>query len=169
MKIRLGFVSNSSSSSFVCWGISIDSIPVTDETWLKEYNKLIENKQKYIEEYESSKISKDTWSTRWYNDAIKLLEKTRDFSTDEIKIDFVKNYYDNDNQNLIDPGDLDMGGNGEGEGIYIGLEPKTFMKKYPEIRFSEVKSFVAKKLNEQFNMNITEKDIQYTEQGWYNG
>jgi hypothetical protein len=169
MKVRLGFVSNSSSSSFVCWGMPIENIPVSNKTWLEEYRKLIEYREKCISEYKSSENPRDTWATHQYNNAIALLEKTKNLHTEEEKINFIKNYFNNDVQEIIHSDDLNIGGNNDGEGIYIGLTPDALCDKYPNIKFGEVKSFVAKKINEFFGTNFIEKDIEYTEQGWYNG
>lgn len=43
------------------------------------------------------------------------------------------------------------------------------VKEYETINFGEVRKFVADKLNTTFGTSFTAVDIQYYEEGWYDG
>jgi hypothetical protein len=168
MKIRKGFVSNSSSSSFVCWGVTIDKIPVSDELLLKQFDDDVDHAKSYIKVNENSE-AKNEWTTRHVDSYKSYLKSAETIKTDEEKIEFIKKNYQDNMDAFIDQGKLNKGGNGEMFSVYVGLTPDKIIEEYPETKFGEVKNLVARKLNQQFGTEFTNDDIQYTEQGWYDG
>lgn len=46
MKVRIGFVSNSSASSFVCFGVPVDSLDISNETYLEIFDKITDDETK---------------------------------------------------------------------------------------------------------------------------
>lgn len=153
MKIRTGFVSNSSSSSFVAWGVYKDDINFSNDYWLDKFNEQLEN-------YESLKNenseSYEKWNKRWHLELLAI-------ESDEDKIDYSKDNLDDD---------YEFGNNinsGGQENDFVGLTVETVEHHYPNLEFGKVRQFVANKLNEVFGTRFTEKDIKYYEEGWYNG
>jgi hypothetical protein len=98
MKIKSDFTTNSSSSSFVCWGVA----------------------------------------------------------TYQISNDF--------NDDAESP--LTVGGS---ERDFIGLTPGTVQNLFPDVKFGDIKEFVAQKLNDAYGTTFTANDITYYEEGWYDG
>ena len=168
MKVRKGFVSNSSSSSFVCWGVTVDKITVSDDLLLRQFKEDANYAKSYITVNEDSK-SKNEWTTCHTDTYKKYLKSIENIVDDKEKIEFIKNKYQDNMDVFIDQGKLNKGGNGEMFSVYVGLTPDTIIKEYPETKFGEVKNLVSEKLNEQFGTEFTSDDIQYTEQGWYDG
>jgi len=103
MKIRKGFVSNSSSSSFVAWGVDED--------------KIAENINADASDIEGEGLFEKSGSN-----------------------------YD-----------------------FLGIELSTLMRTNPGIKLSEIKSFVAKKMNKQYGTSFKKEDIEFYEEGWYDG
>jgi hypothetical protein len=141
MKIRTGFVSNSSSSSFVCWGVPIEKFKMTDKMYLELFGAIEGNNNK-------------------------------DFQSDQEKINYMKKTGYNFNNYLWECiykniGLLNHGGQEYSK--YIGLTPNTIEYNYPNLTFGEIRKFVIDLINQTFETNFTIEDIEYTEQGWYNG
>jgi hypothetical protein len=152
MKIRTGFVSNSSSSSFVAWGISKDEIVLPDSFYLDKFSTQLEY---YNGE---SKLDND-----WYKKYHQYRhEDMLGLKTDKEKVEYAKEHIASELGN----DDFEQGGQ---ENDFLGLTVDWFMKKHPEMTFGEVTTFVAKKLNEEYGTNFDKSDIAYREEGWYNG
>jgi len=153
MKIRKGFVSNSSSSSFVAWGVSKDEITILDEIYLERFNKQLE----YYD-----KQSKDSGDSYYEKYGKQYHEKMLPLKTDVEKVEYAKKHFEIDKSK----NEFEQGGQ---ENYFVGMRIGHILAKHSELRFGEVKEFVAKKLNETYGTNFQEQDIHYIEEGWYNG
>jgi len=151
MKIRKGFVSNSSSSSFVAWGVEADRIKYKEQFYLNIFND----------------------SLKWYETAIgtstdseELITLKSEYEqmcamqTSDEKIDYAENNCD------IEYGKEEIINSGF-EGEYIGIPVSWLTENAPELKFKEVKDFVAGRLNKVYGTSFTEEDIEYFEESWY--
>jgi hypothetical protein len=151
MKIRTGFVSNSSSSSFVAWGVLAEEIKFPDEMYLSLFEK--------HSNYYLSKDKNDPMYNSWYKSKV---DQINSLKTNEEKIEYAKENLDPDYyKNGFEKGGQDSD--------FVGLTVEYFLKEHPEIRFADVYEYTAQELNKAFGSNFTRKDIGYREEGWYNG
>lgn len=145
MKIKSDFVTNSSSTSFVVWGVKLNDITVSDEKYLKKFNEILAEKKK---ESESS-----DWAKGHYKDMLELTEM-------EDKISWVQ-------EELYDWEEI-YGDKFEVGGIYdtkyIGLSPTRLESSFPEVKFGELRKFIADSLNKEFGTKLTAKNIDYIEE-----
>ena len=154
MKIRRGFVSNSSSSSFVAWGVSEEKIISADSLYLVIFNKEL----KY---YNALKKENPEW------DAYRRLAKDKHDKMLSINTDAEKILYAKENLEIDKSlGDFEQGGQ---ENDFVGITISTMLKNHPDIKFGDIKTFVAIHLNESYGTNFTTDDISCREEGWYDG
>lgn len=155
MKIRNGFVSNSSSSSFIAWGVDKKEIPVNDSSYLTLFDKRLSTLNKQKEE-----------NNKWYSYYVKEHEEMLDAQLrgEEAMLEYAKGNLDSNA--FYGLGDFESGGQ---EDDWVAIDISTIIKNHPEWTFGEIKSRVAELMNKTFGTNLSEKDIRFIEEAWYNG
>lgn len=145
MKIRSDFLTNSSSSSFIAYGVSIDRITLSNDFYLMVFNGMA--------------------SKAWKSD---LLEKS-DFMTEDSKINYVKEVIENHGLDYVMYGVNSLVCIGGYEQDCVGISPLVIMRSYPDEPMKNMNKLVAQEINSTFGTNFTESDIDYFEEIWFDG
>lgn len=122
MKIRTDFVTNSSSSSFVCFGIG---------------------SEKFFEDLNIG----DTYSDEDGEDC------EYDGNYDKL-------------ERVLDVKDSPFCYGGPYDYESVGITVNHLERNCPELKFKDIREFVANEFNRVFGLNYTKDDIQYIEEGW---
>jgi len=148
MKKRFGFVSNSSSSSFIAWGVSTSEMSVSDEKYL----------ELFTEHFSWLATNKDR--------SRRQQEKYAEMSLCENEEEMIE-YAKENLSPSFEEGEISQCRHEGSE--YVGIELDTLIRQFPDLKLSEIPAFAAERLNSKFNTNFTEKNIQYIEEAWYDG
>lgn len=155
MKIKTDFVTNSSSSSFVVWGVPLDKITFSSDILLIIFREKLQYARKCVSEGGS-----------WKGHYEAIVSAMSIIETDEEKISWVE-----ENTDFGEKVE-NLAGFSWNDNDYvraIGVSPNIAVKKYSDIPAGKIKDAVAKDLNDKFGTNFSESDIQYFEEGWYDG
>ena len=155
MKIRSGFVSNSSSSTFIAWGVDKKEIPVDDKAYLTLFDNRISTLNKQKEE-------DNKWYHYYVTEHNEMLEAQR--QGEEAMLVYARDNLSS--ESFYNLGDFECGGQ---EGDWVAIDLSTIIKDHPEWTFGEIKTRVADLMNKTFNTNLSEEDIRFIEEAWYNG
>lgn len=157
MKVKSDFVTNSSSSSFVVWGVSLDKIKFSSDALLRVFEEKLEYARKRVSDGDG-----DKWGGYYKETASKMSA----IETDEKKIEWIEEHADFDEKMS---GLVGFSWNDNDYVRAIGVSPNDAVKKYSDVPAGKIKDAVAKDLNEKFGTNFSESDIEYFQEGWYDG
>jgi hypothetical protein len=161
VKIKSDFITNSSSSSFIAWGVSLDKIVLSDEMKLKIFDVALKDAQDGV----NRNIGK---SDPYYANTVKEMLALQ---TDDERIEYVEEMDFEEKMQFLFPAEERVPFSWETseycEGF--GIAPSDMIKSYPEVTFGETKNFVAAKINDTFGTRLKESDITFFEESWYNG
>jgi hypothetical protein len=149
MKIRAGFVSNSSTSSFIAFGVTTDQLPMTptDQDYLNNFDfwfKHYQDNPQWADKTEFGKMEKAS-------------------ENPEMKLWYAKNTMDYDKETFYNRGEFKVGG---WESQLVGIKLDTLLKNHPNLFIGDIKILVAEELNKQFGTTFTKEDIEYFEEVW---
>jgi hypothetical protein len=156
MKIKTDYITNSSSSSFVAWGVSLDSIPFPESVLLKIYDGKLQHLGK-IKNESSDRFEK------WYKDDYETFVGAK---TDEEKIELVEDLEFEDKVSALSLGSGKFSWS-QGDPVNaIGISPTDFIEKFPDVPAGKIMETVANELNKSFGTEFNASDIEYYEEAW---
>ena len=158
MKIKTDFITNSSSSSFVAWGVGLDEIEIPDGLLLA----IFQNKIRLLRE------NRDTKGLgKWEQNELTEMETME--NNMEAILDYVRDIDFEEKAEILTGGAplFEINNNDYGRGI--GVTPQGAIQYFPETPLKDLKQAIAEKLNAAFGTSFTKDDIGYFEECWFDG
>ena len=142
MRIRTDFVTNSSSSSFVGYGVNLADVlkSITTEKVKSLYPTYMEGVDNDMPVGEMLDLIREN-----IDDDYEFAEA---LNTDVLGVSVF------DGDSCIDE-------------YIIAITPDTLRKKFADRKIGEIEQVVAEEVNKEFGTSFTEKDVDYYEEAWY--
>lgn len=155
MKLTLGHVTNSSSSSFVIWGIEYGDTELTDELYLEAHRIHLENTR-----------LKNDGRYEWVKERFEILSKM----SPEEAIAYMK---DMDFEEVVSILFSDTGigfySYPQDDSHYIGITVPDAVKHFPDVMLKDIPVVVAREIEKTIKKPIASSDVRYIEEFWFDG